>query len=251
MYALDSGTTPAFCDAFMEALEPASDWKEMRGIASKLIYADWENQAEKDIRELLSKAIGMKIEHQSPPGFTMMLPPWTRQSVVSSKPDGVVYNELSRALAIFEMEPESCWGNEAVPLLCNYFIFVNSWLWKNDETAASQAFPCFLVDVHDRVICLHGAIRLPEKYSGYSTRVIHHCVLAKADFVPRQLDDCAMFLSKLKKGIRALEEFWRNDARSMKFDPETEHSLPCDSVSKELCKGLRLTRQMTRNVFEG
>eukprot|EP00118_Oscarella_pearsei_P020943 m.232188 g.232188 ORF g.232188 m.232188 type:complete len:589 (+) comp40077_c1_seq4:199-1965(+) len=245
-----SNTTAAFCYAFMETRCAADDWPKMRKFALELIFADWQSKAEytheveKDlmqpvVRSVLAEAVGMGII-----GKAGMI------GFGRDKPDGVIYHD-GRAIAIVEMKVEWGQGNEVVQLLRDQQQYAEK-RRKTSSLAVDRAFPCFLIGVRGKSISLYGAIHLPESGSTQSLR-IHYVLLAKADFVPGRLDECAIFLSKLKVGLTELKRFWSDGGQSMRFGEETGHPLPCDCVAEQLygSSECRLTGHLKRSVFTG
>lgn len=100
----------------METLECASDWEEMRLFADQLIAAqrqgsDYPSKVEEkgmqpQVRDLLSKVLGVKIQHTSLTGFERRKAFGHGQE--AGKPDGVIYHsqDSKRVIVIIEMKME-------------------------------------------------------------------------------------------------------------------------------------------------
>jgi len=259
-----SEMTPAFYDAFMETREPAANWEMMKELALELIYAEWpikpeygsrieEKSMQPIVLSVLERALdNVEVKPNNLPGFEKKDAKTKGQRKERKQgwdePDGGIYDAL-RMLGLIEMKLEGGAGDGKVQVLF-YFWYYFKELSKKllSENRALKAYPCFLIDVRGKGIKLFGAI--------YESGRIRYALLAQAEFVQDQLDECAKFLSKLRRGFEALKSSWSDGAESLRFD---EHSvlLPCDCVAKELTEELseepseelRFTGHVQRDVF--
>ena len=235
-----SPTSAAFCHAFMNFQEPASDWERMRSFAAELTYAKWdkERKMQEVVRYVLSSAVDMEIKHLCLRGF--------EKGMRSNTPDGVVYVD-DFPLAMLETKLDGGSGSFEIQLLYYYKLFVENWL-KVSCCPLDEAFPCFLIGMRGTSITLYAAIRLPDSKLKWK---VHYCRLAHAQFVLDQIDQSAKFLSRLKKGIKEMIDFWDYRGNSMKFDASSNHPLPCDLVAEKLSSFFVFTGHVKGNVFTG
>ena len=227
----------------------------MKGPALKLIYAELSDcpkfVTRKEeacmtpiINEILSEVLGENFPMKK----------WAPEDEEAEdyfdhqRPDGVVLSSgthYTRVLLIREDKIPEGSGDSLVQLL----LYLLRLLRKTDEKqtdsdpAASRAYPVFLLEMRGKSAKLHAAIRMGGK-------VIHHCLLAQAEFTPGREKEYAMFLLRLKRSVEELNEFWKNGAKCMRFD--SDRVLPCDCIAKLLDNSGRLhfTRHVKRDVFE-
>ena len=231
------------------------DWEAMKGPALKLIYAELSDcpkfVTRKEeacmtpiINEILSEVLGEYFPMKK----------WDDKEAEAEdcfaheRPDGVVLSSgthHTRVLLIREDKVPEGSGDSLVQLLLYLLRLLKTTDEKQTDSdpAASRAYPVFLLEMRGKSAKLHAAIRMGGK-------VIHHCLLAQAEFTPGHEKECAMFLLRLKRGIKELNEFWQNGAKCMRFDSESV--LPCDCIAKLLDSSgnLHFTRHVKRDVFE-
>ena len=237
----------------------------MEGLAQKLIYANWSDclgfvkkSAEEElmqpiINEILSEVLGKDFpikkwakEHHFKIDSNDKEPD---DCFGNQHPDGVVLSRKTPhtiALLIEEFKVREGSGDPFVQLL----LYMRE-LGKKTDTKhsdpASRAYPVLLLEMKGKFAKLHAAIRMLDDEN---EMVIHHCPLAKAEFVPGEEKECAMFLLRLQRGVEEMNTFWENGAECMKFD--SDRILPCDCVTELLGTSgrFRFSRHVNRDVFE-
>ena len=256
-YAQLDLTTPTLCHAFFSAgsvlRNDDVDWEKMKSPAEKLIYADLsdglklvEKSAEEElmqpiINEILSEVLGEENRFCDDEEV--------KDCFGNQRPNGVVLSSgtpHTRALLIEKFKrPESA-GDPLVQLLL-YMRELGKKTDNEHSDPASRAYPLLLLEMRGKSAKLHAAIRMLGENE---KMVIHHCLLARAEFIPGRKKQCAMFLLGLERGVKELNEFWKNGAECMRC--ESDRILPCDCFAKLLDNSGRLhfTRHVKGDVFE-
>ena len=256
-YAQLDLTTPTLCHAFFSAGSVLSnddvDWEKMEGPAQKLIYADLsdglklvEKSAEEELMQpIINEILSEVLEEENRFGDDEEV----KDCFGNQRPNGVVFSSgapHTRVLLIEKFKrPESA-GDPLVQLLL-YMRELGKTTDNKQSDPASRACPLLLLEMKGKSAKLHAAIRMLDDDN---EMVIHHCPLARTEFIPGQEKECAMFLLRLQRGVKELNDFWENGAECMKFD--SDRILPCDCVAELLGTSGRFgfSRHVKRDVFE-